>query len=106
MNNINITLNKNEVTNMYEDNFKQIKNLKKDQEAKIDEANKLDNQVSKLASKIRKLRIIKNTGNDSFSYTILCYCGVPYNTKKDPDAIIREERPQCPHCKIRVETKK
>lgn len=106
MNSINITLNKNEVTIMYEDDFKQIKNLKKDQEAKIAETNKLDKQVSELANKIRKLRIIKNTANDPFSYTILCYCGVPYKTKKDPDAIVREERPQCPKCKIRVETKK
>lgn len=91
---------------MYEDNFTEIKNLIQEQKAKENEANKLDKEVVDLAKKIRKLRIIKNDGKESFRYTILCTCGKDYQTKKDPDATVREERPQCPNCKIRVETKK
>lgn len=76
-----------------------LENQKEKSQVKLTE---LQKNVKNLKSTIRKLRIKKIKDG----HEILCYCGKPYTTGKDPDAEDKEERPRCRKCMKRLEPKK
>ncbi len=58
-----------------------------------------------ILSSTRKLRIKKV----KMGYQIMCTgykCGNKYTTTKNPDAELKDDRPQCRECGTRVEAKK
>lgn len=62
-------------------------------------------EYQKILSTTRKLRIKKIKDG----YEILCTgfkCGNKYATSKDPNAELKDDRPQCRDCGTRVEAKK
>jgi len=64
---------------------------------------KLQKECQKIISDTRKLRIKKIKKG----YEIICMgCRNKYNSTKNPDAELKDDRPQCRECGTRVEAKK
>ena len=51
---------------------------------------------------IRELRIVKKSDG---THDIICTCPNVYNSSKDPNALLKKDRPQCPKCGERLEGK-
>jgi len=51
---------------------------------------------------MRELRIIKKPDG---THDIICICPNVYNSSKNPNAILKKDRPQCPKCGERLEGK-
>ena len=85
--------------------IKKIATLEKKRDAVLLDIQTSQNDVTSLESLIRKVRIGKKIKNE---YDIICDtpdCGNVYSTDKDPNAELKDDRPQCKKCGKRVKRK-
>ncbi len=85
-----------------EDGLKRLAILEKQANTIQLSIKKLYQDFVKLQKECRDLRFKKIKDG----WNILCVCGRKYFTKRDPDAALKENRPQCRVCGKRVEKKK
>ena len=85
--------------------IKRLEQIKNKVAIIITEKNTLQAEHHKILLTTRKLRIKKI----KMGYQIICTgprCGNKYKTTKNPDAYLKDARPQCIKCGTRVETKR
>ena len=82
---------------------KEIAKLENKRDAKFIQIQTLQKQLTSLEALIRKVRIGKKSKNE---YDIMCeWCNNVYSTDKDPNAELKDDRPQCKKCGKRIRRK-
>ncbi len=84
---------------------KEIAKLEGKRDVILDNIQTFQKDVISLEALIRKVRIGKKSKNE---YDIICDtpdCGNVYSTDKDPNAELKDDRPQCKKCGKRVKRK-
>ena len=83
--------------------IKEITKLEKERDSKLTHIETLQKNLTSLESLLRKIRIGKKSKNE---YEIICeWCNNVYTTDKDPNAELKDNRPQCKKCGKRVKRK-
>ena len=84
---------------------KEVAKLENKRETTLVQIQTLQKDVTNLDALIRKVRIGKKIKNE---FDIICDtpdCGNVYSTDRDPNAELKDDRPQCKKCGKRVKRK-